>query len=77
MKKKFAKKRERAAMGEDVNQNAVETKPKRAFVKPQDWDGRSWTLDTFKDFDFLYMLTERVQLLRADWMSYILVLWPV
>ncbi|XP_008291804.1 M-phase phosphoprotein 6 isoform X1 [Stegastes partitus] len=36
MKKKFAKKRERAAMDEDENQNVVETEPKRVFLKPQD-----------------------------------------
>ncbi|KAM9351713.1 M-phase phosphoprotein 6 isoform 2-T2 [Symphorus nematophorus] len=36
MKKKFAKKRERAAMEEDENQNVVETKSKRAFMKPQE-----------------------------------------
>ncbi|KAM7002248.1 M-phase phosphoprotein 6 [Tautogolabrus adspersus] len=37
MKKKFAKKRERAATEEeDVNQNVVETNTKRAFLKPQD-----------------------------------------
>ncbi|XP_028285730.1 M-phase phosphoprotein 6 [Parambassis ranga] len=34
MKKKFAKKRERAALDEDVNHNIVETK--RVFLKPQD-----------------------------------------
>ncbi|KAF7649820.1 hypothetical protein LDENG_00135500 [Lucifuga dentata] len=34
MKKKFAKKRERAAMEEDVNQNISQTK--RVFMKPQD-----------------------------------------
>lgn len=37
MKKKFVKKRERAAMEEDLNQNVVETNTKKAFVKPQDW----------------------------------------
>ncbi|CAK6977978.1 M-phase phosphoprotein 6 [Scomber scombrus] len=42
MKKKFAKKRDRAAIveveevEEDVNQNVVETNPKRVFLKPQD-----------------------------------------
>ncbi|XP_074533932.1 M-phase phosphoprotein 6 [Halichoeres trimaculatus] len=37
MKKKFAKKRERAAVEEeDVNQNVAETTTKRAFLKPQD-----------------------------------------
>ncbi|XP_053174907.1 M-phase phosphoprotein 6 [Scomber japonicus] len=40
MKKKFAKKRERAAIveevEEDMNQNVVETNPKRVFLKPQD-----------------------------------------
>ncbi|XP_020509247.1 M-phase phosphoprotein 6 [Labrus bergylta] len=37
MKKKFAKKRERAATEkEDVNQNVVEMNTKRAFLKPQD-----------------------------------------
>uniref|UniRef100_UPI0037E95990 M-phase phosphoprotein 6 n=1 Tax=Semicossyphus pulcher TaxID=241346 RepID=UPI0037E95990 len=36
MKKKFAKKRERAAIEEDVNQNIVEANTKRAFLKPQD-----------------------------------------
>ncbi|XP_035859481.1 M-phase phosphoprotein 6-like [Sander lucioperca] len=38
MKKKFAKKRERAAPEEeeDVNHNAVETTTKRKFLKPQD-----------------------------------------
>ncbi|XP_040894369.1 M-phase phosphoprotein 6 [Toxotes jaculatrix] len=36
MKKKFAKKRERAAMEEDLNQNAAETNTKRSFMKPQD-----------------------------------------
>ncbi|XP_017259476.1 M-phase phosphoprotein 6 [Kryptolebias marmoratus] len=36
MKKKFAKKRERAALDEDdVNQNVVETEPKRGFMKPE------------------------------------------
>ncbi|XP_037539257.1 M-phase phosphoprotein 6 [Nematolebias whitei] len=35
MKKKFAKKRERAALDEDdVNQNVVETTNKRGFLKP-------------------------------------------
>ncbi|KAK7880773.1 hypothetical protein WMY93_032586 [Mugilogobius chulae] len=34
MKKKFAKKRERAALEEDLNQNVTETK--RTFLKPQD-----------------------------------------
>lgn len=35
MKKKFAKKRERAALDEDdVNQNVVKTKTKRGFLKP-------------------------------------------
>lgn len=34
MKKKFAKKRERVTIGEDVNQNV--TKSKKAFLKPQD-----------------------------------------
>ncbi|XP_059191410.1 M-phase phosphoprotein 6 [Centropristis striata] len=34
MKKKFAKKRERSATQEDVNQNVVDTK--RVFLKPQD-----------------------------------------
>lgn len=38
MKKKFAKKRERAAMDEDdVNQNVVVKNSKKAFLKPQDW----------------------------------------
>lgn len=38
MKKKFAKKRERAAMEQDdVNQNTAETNTKRVFLKPQDW----------------------------------------
>ncbi|XP_039987949.1 M-phase phosphoprotein 6 [Xiphias gladius] len=36
MKKKFVKKRERSAMEEDINQNAVETNTKRGFLKPQD-----------------------------------------
>ncbi|XP_042371389.1 M-phase phosphoprotein 6 [Plectropomus leopardus] len=37
MKKKFAKKRERAAAEEDdVNQNVPESKTKRVFLKPQD-----------------------------------------
>ncbi|XP_012723034.1 M-phase phosphoprotein 6 [Fundulus heteroclitus] len=37
LKKKFAKKRERAAMDEDdVNQNVVEKTSKKAFLKPQD-----------------------------------------
>ncbi|XP_007542413.1 M-phase phosphoprotein 6 [Poecilia latipinna] len=37
MKKKFAKKRERAAMDEDdVNQNVVVKNSKKAFLKPQD-----------------------------------------
>ncbi|XP_032437485.1 M-phase phosphoprotein 6 [Xiphophorus hellerii] len=37
MKKKFAKKRERAAMDEDdVNQNAVVKNSKKTFLKPQD-----------------------------------------
>ncbi|KAM6937375.1 M-phase phosphoprotein 6 [Xenentodon cancila] len=37
MKKKFAKKRERAAVDEDdVNHNAMEAKTKREFLKPQD-----------------------------------------
>ncbi|XP_074489416.1 M-phase phosphoprotein 6 [Sebastes fasciatus] len=37
MKKKFAKKRERAATEEeDVNSNVVETDTKRVFLKPQD-----------------------------------------
>lgn len=36
MKKKFAKKRERSAI-KDVNQNAIETQTKKAFLKPQDW----------------------------------------
>ncbi|XP_051808098.1 M-phase phosphoprotein 6 [Acanthochromis polyacanthus] len=35
LKKKFAKKRERAAMDEDQNQNIMEEK-KRVFLKPQD-----------------------------------------
>ncbi|KAJ0029098.1 hypothetical protein NQD34_004095 [Periophthalmus magnuspinnatus] len=34
MKKKFAKKRERAAIDEDLNQNVTSTK--RVFLKPQD-----------------------------------------
>ncbi|XP_069580595.1 M-phase phosphoprotein 6 isoform X2 [Brachyistius frenatus] len=37
LRKKFAKKRERASMeDEDVNHNVMETKSKRVFVKPQD-----------------------------------------
>ncbi|XP_071317926.1 M-phase phosphoprotein 6 isoform X1 [Trachinotus anak] len=36
MKKKFVKKRDRAAMEEDLNQNVVETNTKRIFLKPQD-----------------------------------------
>ncbi|KAJ8002854.1 hypothetical protein DPEC_G00163290 [Dallia pectoralis] len=38
MKKKFAKKRERSAVDkkEAVHHNTVETKPKKAFLKPQD-----------------------------------------
>ncbi|XP_062246184.1 M-phase phosphoprotein 6 [Platichthys flesus] len=36
MKRKFVKKRERAAADEDVNQNVVETNTKRMFLKPQD-----------------------------------------
>ncbi|KAM4618677.1 M-phase phosphoprotein 6 [Polymixia lowei] len=36
MKKKFAKKRERSAVEEDVNQNVAETTTKRVFLKPQD-----------------------------------------
>ncbi|MEQ2282248.1 hypothetical protein AMECASPLE_038588 [Ameca splendens] len=37
LKKKFAKKRERATMDEDdVNQNIVEKNSKKAFLKPQD-----------------------------------------
>jgi len=38
MKKKFAKKRERAAVEEedDMNHNVVETNTKRVFLKPQD-----------------------------------------
>lgn len=36
MKKRFAKKRERAALDEDeVNQNVVETKTKKGFLKPE------------------------------------------
>ncbi|XP_060932248.1 M-phase phosphoprotein 6-like [Limanda limanda] len=35
-KKKFVKKRQRAATDEDVNQNVVETNTKRMFLKPQD-----------------------------------------
>ncbi|KAM3609972.1 uncharacterized protein V6R79_023398 [Siganus canaliculatus] len=36
MKKKFAKKRDRAAVDADVNQNVVSGESKRAFLKPQD-----------------------------------------
>ncbi|XP_029283434.1 M-phase phosphoprotein 6-like [Cottoperca gobio] len=36
MKKKFAKKRERAAVSADVNSNVVESDTKRVFLKPQD-----------------------------------------
>ncbi|XP_069028893.1 M-phase phosphoprotein 6 isoform X1 [Embiotoca jacksoni] len=37
LRKKFAKKRERASMeDEDVNHNVMETNSKRVFVKPQD-----------------------------------------
>ncbi|XP_015253562.1 PREDICTED: M-phase phosphoprotein 6 isoform X2 [Cyprinodon variegatus] len=37
LKKKFAKKRERAALdGDDVNQNVAEKTSKKAFLKPQD-----------------------------------------
>lgn len=37
MKKKFAKKRERAAIEkDDVNQNDAQTNTKRVFLKPQD-----------------------------------------
>ncbi|KAG8012981.1 M-phase phosphoprotein 6, partial [Nibea albiflora] len=36
MKKKFAKKRERAANEDNKNQNFSETITKRAFMKPQD-----------------------------------------
>lgn len=35
IKKKFAKKRQRASEGEDLNQN-VEADPKRVFLKPRD-----------------------------------------
>lgn len=35
IKKKFAKKRQRAAEAEDLNQN-VEANSKRVFLKPQD-----------------------------------------
>ncbi|XP_023252777.1 M-phase phosphoprotein 6 [Seriola lalandi dorsalis] len=36
MKKKFVKKRDRAALEEDLNQNVEETNTKRVFLKPQD-----------------------------------------
>lgn len=37
MKKKFAKKRDRAAIEkDDINQNVAETNTKRVFLKPQD-----------------------------------------
>ncbi|KAB5565622.1 hypothetical protein PHYPO_G00243710 [Pangasianodon hypophthalmus] len=39
MKRRFAKKRERTSLKneeEDVNQNIVETQPKKVFLKPQD-----------------------------------------
>ncbi|XP_060932799.1 M-phase phosphoprotein 6-like [Limanda limanda] len=36
MKRKFEKKRERAATDEDVDQTVVETTTKRMFLKPQD-----------------------------------------
>ncbi|XP_008309437.1 M-phase phosphoprotein 6 [Cynoglossus semilaevis] len=36
MKRKFAKKRQRAAVEEDVNMNVTNTNGKRVFLKPQD-----------------------------------------
>lgn len=36
MKNKFAKKRERQTLENEKEDDAVETKPKRAFLKPQD-----------------------------------------
>ncbi|XP_030646765.1 M-phase phosphoprotein 6 [Chanos chanos] len=36
MKKKFAKKRNRPALDQDVNSNVEDVQPKKAFLKPQD-----------------------------------------
>lgn len=83
MKKKFAKKRDRAATeDDDVNQNVVETSTKRVFLKPQVW------ADHVTDFivflcqnTFLHLCLQRapvtvveqhVQYFKADWMLYIL-----
>lgn len=66
MKKKFAKKRERVTIREDVNQNV--TKSKKAFLKPQDWTENMDFLCK-KNVFFLFFLRLNVQ---SEWILYIL-----
>lgn len=54
VRKKFAKKRQRAAVDDDINQN-TESSTKRGFLKPQDWSCPGLQPDfTSKDFFFMF-----------------------
>lgn len=56
MKKKFAKKRERATIEEDDVNHNVETTTKRVFLKPQDWPPPDLSLDPpVMDCIFIWM----------------------
>lgn len=58
VKKKFAKKRDRAAVdneGEDINQNTTGGSAKRVFLKPQDWVRRRFNIK-IPDFFLLFFL---------------------